>query len=98
MGEVQHPVVIIHFPTSPVAMKVAKGNGIAVIRSLLQRAPKNLVGVYVVNNTGFVKVLGNIFSTMITGMGSEVRFVETFEMALALAHKRLTAAVEKQQA
>ncbi|MDX2137398.1 MAG: hypothetical protein SF123_04835 [Chloroflexota bacterium] len=70
-------------------MKIAKGNGIAVIRSLLSRAPKNLVGIYVVNSTGFAKVFGNIFSTMISSMGSEVRFVETFDMALALADKRL---------
>jgi hypothetical protein len=86
--EQSHSVAIILLTTTPESMKIAQGNGISVIRSLFQRLPKNVAGIYVVNASILAKSMGTIFGSVASFMGVQLRFVDTLEAAREVAEDR----------
>ena len=88
--EMNHPVVMIEVASTPRASRPPNGNGFAVLRSLAQRIPKQVIGVYVVISNPFVAEIVKIFGRMKIRRGLEIRAVPSFEAAVKQAYLHLT--------
>ena len=93
--ELNHPVVIIQTAVTPRASRPPGGNAFAVIRAMVERTPKQVIGVYVVNTNMFVGEIVKIFGRISTRRGLEISSTTTFEAAVKRAEQQIDEKLKK---